>query len=156
MFYQRQSYNEIIPNLFVGDYKSTKHATQFKMIVNCTRNIPFPIPIGIDKIRVAIDDAESESNILLQIAPRVIDKIHNALQNGQAVLVHCHAGMQRSCAVVAMYLMKYHTINKIRIDNNTAIQYIQSKRPVAFQPQPTFEKALKEFYELHKTNCPSV
>ena len=144
---QYMSYNEIIPNLFIGDYKSTRHATQFKMIVNCTRNIPFPIPIGIHKIRVAIDDAESESKLLLYIAPKVIDKIHEALQNGHAVLVHCHAGMQRSCAVVAMYLMKYYTINKTRIDNKTAIQYIQSKRSVAFQPRPTFEKALKEFYE---------
>lgn len=144
---QSMSYNEIIPNLFIGDYKSIQHATQFKMIVNCTRNIPFPIPLGICKIRVPIDDSPSETAVLLKVAPAVIDKIHNALQNGDTVLVHCHAGMQRSCTIVAMYLMKYRTINQKPITPENAIQYIQLKRPIAFQPQPTFTDALKRFYE---------
>lgn len=141
------SYNEIIPNLFIGDYKSTKHCTQFKMIVNCTRHIPFPICIGIEKIRVPIDDVAYESANLLGVAPQVIEKIHNALQKGEPVLVHCHAGMQRSCTIVAMYLMKYIIINKKAIDVPTAIQIIQSKRPIAFQTKPTFGEAMKEFHK---------
>lgn len=143
----RVSYNEIIPNLFIGDYKSTKHVTQFKLIVNCTRHIPFPICIGIDKIRVPIDDVSYESANLLGIAPQVIEKIHRALQKGHSVLVHCHAGMQRSCTIVAMYLMKYNGINQKSIDPPTAIQFIQSKRSIAFQPKPTFGEAMKEFHK---------
>ena len=141
------SYNEIIPHLFIGDYKSTKHATQFKLIVNCTRHIPFPISVGIDKIRVPIDDTHTESANLLRIAPQTIEKIHIALKRGENVLVHCHAGMQRSCTIVAMYLMKYKTIEKKPITPEYAIEYIRSKRPIAFQPEPTFDEAIKKFYE---------
>ncbi len=147
LYTMRASYNEIIPNLFIGDYKSTKHVTQFKMIVNCTRHIPFPICIGIEQIRVPIDDVSYESANLLGIAHQVIEKIHHALQKGEPVLVHCHAGMQRSCTIVAMYLMKYSAGKKKSIDPSTAIQIIQSKRPIAFQPVPTFGEAMKEFYK---------
>lgn len=143
----KSTYNEIIPNLFVGDYHSTKYAKQFKMIVNCTKHIPFPIVIDIDLIRVSINDSEIETNALLQIAPGVIEKIHSALQRNKPVLVHCHAGMQRSCAIVAMYLMKYYTYGSKRITPEMAIRIIQSKRPIAFQPKPTFDKAMQTYYK---------
>jgi hypothetical protein len=136
------SYNEIIPNLYIGNYESLKNATKFKMIVNCTKHIPFPITINIDHVRVAIHDHEDQSAELLQYAPNVIDKIHDMLQKNKPVLVHCHAGMQRSCAVVAMYLMKYY-----KIKPSDAIRFIQSRRSIAFQPKPTFDRALQVYYQ---------
>jgi len=56
------------------------------------------------------------------------------------VLVHCHAGMQRSAAVVAMYLiaqkdMKYEE----------AKAYIQQRRSIAFRQKANFEKAIRGF-----------
>ena len=140
------TYNEIIPNLYIGNYESLKQFKYFHTIINCTKNIPFPISINISKMRVAIDDDKSETEHLLQLAPAVLEFIHNSLQQNKKVLVHCHAGMQRSCAIVAMYLMKYYKINNQRMAPTNAILYIRSKRPIAFQPVPTFEHAMQTYY----------
>ena len=56
------------------------------------------------------------------------------------MLVHCAAGMQRSAAVVAMYL--------IATQNATADQamaFIRSKREIAFVPEANFEKSIRTF-----------
>ena len=57
------------------------------------------------------------------------------------VLVHCAAGMQRSAAVVAMYLMAKNPGMKVE----DAILYIQARRPIAFTPGPNFLRAMKGF-----------
>ena len=46
---------------------------------------------------------------------------------GKTVLVHCHQGIQRSCTIVAAYLM---VTNKMSLVN--AINLIISRRPIAF------------------------
>jgi protein-tyrosine phosphatase len=56
------------------------------------------------------------------------------------VLVHCAAGMQRSAAIVAMYII---ATSGYKVEN--AIQYIQSKRPIAFTPSPNFLKSIQIF-----------
>jgi protein-tyrosine phosphatase len=43
------------------------------------------------------------------------------------VLVHCHAGMQRSCAIVACYLVKYYDMTSYE-----SISFIRAKRHIAF------------------------
>ena len=57
------------------------------------------------------------------------------------VLVHCYAGMQRSCAVVACYLIRYHNMNP-----QEAINFIKSKRSIAFAGRVNFIKTIEEFY----------
>jgi protein-tyrosine phosphatase len=97
-------------------------------------------------LRIAINDHETENENILKQCPTAIELIHNSLQQNKKVLVHCHAGMQRSCAIVAMYLMKYYKINNQRMAPTNAILYIRSKRPIAFQPVPTFEHAMQTYY----------
>ena len=140
------NYDEIIPNLYIGNYESIKHHKEFHTIINCTKHIPFPISLNIQKLRIAIDDHATESANLLKQLPAALELIHNSLQQNKKVLVHCHAGMQRSCATVAMYLMKYYKINNQRMTPINAILYIRSKRPIAFQPVPTFENAMQTYY----------
>jgi protein-tyrosine phosphatase len=50
------------------------------------------------------------------------------------------AGMQRSAAVVAIYL-----VAKYRCTTDEAIAYIKSKRPVAFLGNTNFYKSIKGF-----------
>ena len=50
------------------------------------------------------------------------------------------AGRQRSCAIVAAYLMRYHNYH---IDD--AIHYIKTKRPYAFFISVNFKHALLSF-----------
>lgn len=140
------NYDEIIPNLYIGNYESIKDHKEFHTIINCTKHIPFPISLNIQKLRIAINDHETENENILKQCPTAIELIHNSLQQNKKVLVHCHAGMQRSCAIVAMYLMKYYKINNQRMTPTNAIVYIRSKRPIAFQPVPTFEHAMQTYY----------
>ena len=69
----------------------------------------------------------------------VVYKLTQEVKNGP-VLVHCHAGMQRSAAVVAMYL-----IANYKMKSDKAMEYIKGKRPIAFTPAPNFLRSIKGF-----------
>ena len=115
------------------------------MIVNCTRDgeIPIKPKLSTTAIRVSINDDPKESDKLLTILKdlNVLEQINTHIQNQQNVLVHCMMGMQRSCAVVACYLMKYCDQTPAE-----AIKYIQTKRPIAFFGNVNFLDAMVNFY----------
>ena len=50
--------------------------------------------------------------------------IHNAIQGGGVVLVHCFAGVSRSASTVIAYLMRYHNMTF-----NQAFAHVRGKRP---------------------------
>ena len=91
-------------------------------------------------INLPVHDSPDESNKLLSLIheTQVLEKIHLALQQNKPVLVHCFAGMQRSCALVACYLIKYNNMAP-----HEAIEYIKSKRPIAFFGNVNFMNTLK-------------
>ena len=133
-------YNEIIKNLYVGSASSLIHKGIFAVIVNCTKNL-----VGASgSIRVPIDDDESECDNLIRHLQEtnVLEIIHVALSKKQTVLIHCYAGIQRSCAVCACYLIRYHQMTP-----ESAIAFIRSKRILAFDDAPTFLAAIETFYE---------
>jgi protein-tyrosine phosphatase len=66
--------------------------------------------------------------------------MRRAQTEGTAVLVHCAAGMQRSAASVAMYLIAVKGMT-----TDQAIEYIRSKRSIAFRPSPNFERSMRGF-----------
>lgn len=145
LYYTKPSispFNVIISNLYIGGVDSLKSASLFRYIVNCTRHIP-SIPT-IETTRICINDHIDESETLLKEveSTNVLEKIHKARLKGINVLVHCHAGMQRSCALVAMYLIKYY-----KMTPDEVFKFLPTKRPIAFLPQPTFRKAIYEFYK---------
>ena len=49
--------------------------------------------------------------------------IDRALDQGDGVLVHCHAGLSRSATIVVMYLMRKYSLTR-----DEALQRLQSKR----------------------------
>ena len=133
--------SEILQNLYISD----KHHVPFlqsdyDLIVNCTPDIPFPL-IHNSIIRIPVYDhpLHAEKMYLAIQKTRVLESIHLHLQKGQTVLVHCHAGMQRSCAVVACYLVKYHGYTPER-----AINYIKGKRHVAFLNGVNFRETIEK------------
>jgi len=135
-------FNIILPNLYIGSIDALKTASLFRYIVNCTRHIPI-IPTT-ETTRIGVhDDPEETATLLREIeSTQVLKKIHTARLKGHNVLVHCHAGMQRSCAVVAMYLIKYHNMTPEQV-----YRFLPTKRPIAFLPQPTFRKAIHDFHK---------
>jgi protein-tyrosine phosphatase len=82
-------------------------------------------------------------------SPEIVVKLMNEYNNrgNRSILVHCHAGMQRSAAVVAMFL-----IAKYRCSPNEAIQYIRSKRSIAFMPGTNFNDSIQGFAKLFQKN----
>lgn len=136
--------DEIINHLYVGGLNSFETKNDFSLIVNCTKNEK--ISEALDFIRIPINDDPYESNKLLILINElsVIDIIHKTLLNNNDVLIHCSAGMQRSCAVCACYLIKYHKMKPIE-----AINYIKSKRPIAFFGNVNLLSTIERFYKQH-------
>lgn len=135
------SQNEIIENLWLGDSLSSLDNNflqnkNIKMILNCTKDLPFT-DLDIKKIRIPIEDNRSnESNeILLEKFNEYYDLIDNNLNNG--ILIHCYAGCQRSATLVALYLMR-----KNKIPFADAKKIIRLKRHFAFFPRINFYKIL--------------
>lgn len=137
-------YDQIVDCLFLGNRHALEYANQFSLIVNCSReqDVAFP-PNHTNCIRISIEDSSDEANKLLSLIleTNVLENIHQNIVNKKRVLVHCSAGMQRSCATVACYLLQYHNMNP-----QQAVEYIRSKRPIAFFWTINFEKTINDFY----------
>jgi protein-tyrosine phosphatase len=134
-------YDEIIDHLFIGSAKSLDEIENFDLIVNCTPDIFIKYPNK--SIRIPVKDNQDECNKLLQLLKDtdVLEKIKTTINNKQKVLVHCYAGQQRSCAVVACYLIKYNNMNPY-----TAVNYIKMKRRIAFFGEINFLSAIVNFF----------
>jgi len=148
------NYDKIIETLYIGNINALKEYKKFDLIVNCTNEVPLP-PNEINKeyIRLPLNDTPQESDKLLSmmIQSNILEKIHQYISEKKVVLVHCYAGMQRSCATVACYLIKYYDMTPIQ-----AIDFIKSKRPVAFPNRVNFIKTLNDFYKKcpkHRSAC---
>ena len=142
--------DEILPGLWLGN----RHAAgdpafaadkKIRAVFNCSKDIPFQAAIP-RQYRVPVDDSRQEPDIgnmtkwSYEIVYKVAHELRRGKEEGSGVLVHCAAGMQRSAAVVAMYL--------IATQNATADQamaFIRSKREIAFVPEANFEKSIRTF-----------
>ncbi|KAF9897159.1 hypothetical protein BX616_006080, partial [Lobosporangium transversale] len=120
---------EIIPGLFLSGSQPTESREYMKEkgithIVQVTfPNSPrFPGDF-IYKI-IAVPDMD-ETN-LIEHFPATYTFIHNAIDKGGKVLVHCMAGASRSVTIVCAYLMKTK-----KIPVTEALNLIEKLRPIA-------------------------
>jgi protein tyrosine/serine phosphatase len=146
--YRRNDADEIIPGLWLGNFASSRDETFLKekkieTVFNCTKDLPFS-PIIRNRYRVPVDDNLQEEEIrnLHLWSYEVTYKLIQEMKKGKPVLVHCAAGMQRSAAVTAMYLIATH-----RMRPEQAKTYIQTKRPIAFRPGANFSRSIDGFYK---------
>lgn len=137
------NYDKIIDYLYLGNYKSLEDHEKFTFIVNCTKNIDSK---SINYLRIPINDDPYESNLLLSFIYKtdVLNIIHDYIIMKENVLVHCSAGMQRSCALVVCYLIKFHNYSP-----RAAIEFIKDKRPIAFFGNVNFLSTIELFYLNH-------
>lgn len=139
--------HEIIPGLWLGNRYASQdrewiQAKQINAIFNCTKDLPFLHGIPLHMYRVPVDDnlQKEELRNLQHWSWEIVYKLSKERASGNRVLVHCFAGMQRSAAVVAMYLISQH-----RCTTDEAIAYIKQRRPVAFLGNVNFYSSIKEF-----------
>ena len=141
-------YNQILDNLYLGGIQSSeKNWNDFRLIVNCSKDIPFQSQqFEMDSpecIRIPISDTPDEcDNFLAYIfETNVLRKMNQAISEGKPVLVHCYAGAQRSCALVACYLIEYCLVTP-----EVAMEHVRTCRPIAFFGGANFLLAIRRFH----------
>jgi len=144
--------NLVLPGLWLGNGKSSMNEEFLKQnkittVFNCTKDLPFHSSIR-KRYRVPVHDNLKEEEIrnMELWSFEIIYKLTKEHKRNN-VLVHCYAGMQRSAAVVAMYL-----IARKRMKTDEAIAYLKDKRSIVFLPFPNFYDAIVGFqksYEKH-------
>jgi predicted protein tyrosine phosphatase len=140
----QNAFDQIIDNLYVGNIESAeKYGNQFDLVVNCTKDIPFPSDCK-KCIRIHVNDTPMESDSMYyQIqTTNVFSEIYNTLQENGKVLIHCFAGVQRSCALTACFLIWI-----FRMTPTDTIQMIRNKRPIAFFGNVNFMHTINNVYE---------
>jgi len=146
----RENVNLIVPGLYLGNAKSSLddeflRKNNIRAVFNCTKDLPFHHSIR-NKYRIPVDDnlkAEEIRNLELWSFESIY-KLAKEHKQGN-VLVHCYAGMQRSAAVVAMYLIAIYEMK-----HEQAISFIKHKRPIAFLPFTNFLKAIQGFEKTYQ------
>jgi len=119
---------EIYPNLFVGhqgDYEhqvkgrdgwavvhACKEPYHRQLLGYITRGAPKNHPEYLSAVRgnrlfLNLVDADSPAYIPKEIIDRAIDFIHEKLQSGKKVLVHCNQGESRSPGIGFLYLLQH-------------------------------------------------
>jgi hypothetical protein len=119
---------------------------RIQTVFNCTKDIPF-VPSIQRKYRIPVDDnlqAEEIRNMELW-SYEIVYKMSLEYKTGQPMLVHCAAGMQRSAAAIALFLIAVRNMTP-----DQAIDYIRARRPIAFRPSANFRKALDGFYTSYQ------
>ena len=142
----------ILPGLWLGNGKasmSEKFLIENKIttVFNCTKDLPFHSSIK-RRYRVPVDDnlrSEEIRNLELW-SYEIVYKIKKEYNNKQNILIHCYAGMQRSAASVAMFLIATQ-----RMSADDAITFLKSKRPIVFFPAPNFYDAIKGFQKSYES-----
>lgn len=144
----------IIKNIWLGNATASRDEAflrdnNIKVVFNCTKDLPFHASVR-RQYRVPVDDnlqADEIRNLELW-SFELVSKMMSEYKEGQTILVHCAAGMQRSAASVAMFLIATQGMKP-----DEAMIYIKQRRPVAFLHSANFEKSIRGFYDsLQKIN----
>lgn len=138
--------DEIIPGVWIGRWQPAlngdwlaKH--EIKAVFNCTKQLDFH-PTVPYQYRIPVDDnlQPAEINNMEAWAPEIAYKMMREYKAGHPMLIHCHAGMQRSTTACAFFLMVLTGKPLIHV-----MRHIKSKRPIAFEPSANFAVPLRTF-----------
>jgi hypothetical protein len=148
----REDADEIIPGVWIsrwevalnGDWLD-EHGIQ--AVFNCSKQIPFHPSIR-NQYRIPVDDNLQPVEIrnMERWAPEIAVKIMREYRARHPILIHCHAGMQRSTTACAFFLMVLTRKPLIEV-----MHMIQQKRAVAFQPSANFANPLRVFETMVRT-----
>lgn len=140
--------DEIIRGLWIGNARDAAdgewlRTNGIQVVFNCTKTLPFHPSVPY-QYRIPVDDNLQPAEIknMEDWAPEIAYKILHEYNAGRRILVHCHAGMQRSATAVAFFLMVLTGRPLIQV-----MYLIQNRRPITFKPSANFAPALRAFEE---------
>ena len=150
--------HEIVPGIWLGDRNAAKDSkwlneNNITVVFNVTKDLAFATEIK-KQYRIPVDDNLQPEEIrnMTQWSQEAVYKVLEEHNKGNKILVHCFAGMQRSAAIVTMYLIATKGMTW-----QQAITYIQHIRPIAFRPSPNFKDSLIEFDKTyHREILPRI
>lgn len=141
--YGEHEMDEIIENLYLGNYKAAYNLKELnnhniKKIVIICDNIETPFKnMGIKYFNIPVKDRDldkKEFNNGINVNEYMINKmtqalafIYKGLLNKEGVLIHCKKGASRSACLTRLFLMLVY--NK---DKQEATDFIKQRRFIAF------------------------
>lgn len=146
-----QNANEIVPRVWLGNRFAAWDTDWLKknnitVVFNCTKDLHFAEGVNTRKYRVPVDDnlKAEEINKMTRWSPEIAYKVTHEYNRGNNILIHCAAGMQRSAAVLTMFL-----ITVTGKDAPTIMSYIRKKRQIAFVPNVNFRPSISYYDDLY-------
>ena len=116
-------YCELLSGIWIGDIDilSNKKFIQdndITIVLNCTQLFDFPDIDTLRKIRLPFSPVQNNDNIFLlkQNYQKIVDFIHNSIDTNN-ILICCYDGKSISPFIIALYILKYSTIEKSSIYN---------------------------------------
>ena len=142
------SADQIVPGLWVGNAASAHdhgflETNRISVIINCTKEVPFTQKQSVQfKHRMYVHDNldPHEITAMALALPEFVQILNHHMTNKQHILVHCHAGVQRSATLVLAYLFMHVTH-----DYEKALHTIRATRPRVFTPMMNFGSAIQSF-----------
>ncbi|KAF9517534.1 hypothetical protein BS47DRAFT_1290905 [Hydnum rufescens UP504] len=135
--------DEVIPGLWIGDISAAvaQHALEqnnIKFVLSAMRGRVKVNPL-LQRHQIPLDDVPTAD--ILEHIPACNALIEAALARNDGVLVHCQAGMSRSVAIVAGFLMY-----SLKLDRDAALELIRKVRP-SVAPNEGFMQQLDIFHD---------
>jgi len=148
-----QNANEIIPRVWLGNRFAAWDGTWLKAnnigaVFNCSKDLVFHDSVT-NRYRVPVDDnlQPEEINNMTRWSVEIAYKVLREYKEGKNILIHCAAGMQRSTAVMTIFLITL-TGEKAPV----LMSHIRRKRPIAFVPQANFRKSIEYYDALYHSD----
>lgn len=134
------SADEILPGLWMGDFGSRLDAGNIDLVINLAQaDDQFSEPFGKGNMHWEIADGPLPDMGKMQSFVNIVTE---ALCEGETVLIHCNAGVNRSGLLTALVVREMENLTGIE-----ALELVRSRRPRGPFPNivcnPAFEAYVK-------------
>jgi protein-tyrosine phosphatase len=143
---------QLLPRVWIGDKYVSQDISFFEtnnigLVVNCTPTVVNSFPLKAKYLCIPVNDNSSTFNndIMKMMLPWVVHIVLNFLSqyDSYGVLIHCEAGISRSCTVASAVVKECCTTSI-----KEAAAYVLTKHPIAFYYGflYNFRSALNDLY----------
>tara|TARA_B110001450_G_scaffold88917_1_gene84531 strand:- start:48 stop:488 length:441 start_codon:yes stop_codon:yes gene_type:complete len=136
---------ELLPNVWVGDYKDCGNLLSFtecniNSVINCCNREPFVIS-NISTYDIDFDKHQDTEEIVHKLH-KVVDYLQEQLSKNKFILLYSLQNDQKATTIIACYLIKYG-----KMEPKNVINAICSKKNNEFYPILHFKIPIFTFYK---------